>query len=915
MRSHLFKTKLTRKPHQLKRLVIFISIITLFILYTTAPSNLRSVREYNWALNKPVLVTESASPHVEWWQACPSLGGGSFLWANESIIISYQYRDNGIFQLLRHNASFSLFSNITIPKDADDEIEGGYCDGESVYFCGWRSEVGSGALLAKYDLWGKPIWNYTWRLHPTIPGWIDRAKAVWSDGVSIYTAVQSDIAMTAPLVDLSVIKWNLDGSILWNGTWGSVGMDYVAGVAADTTGAYVWGMTDAHDGGWRDAQLVKWNANGTFAFNKTWGKYHYHDIATAIWINGSSIYTISHTDPVYNITVIKWDPKGNIIWTRTWAGLSGGRIWCDGARLHVIGNTEANRMRLCAWDDAGNQLWDVLSDTFSAYSIWGCGGAILTYGSLFSRWTWPSFTHPADVTYVHSTAGHNITWVITDASIAMTNYNIYLDGSLNATGTWVNGTLATIDIDGLAVGSHNYTIIAADGLGGINEDTVIVHVTNVPPSINKPSDVVYDHGTPGHIVSWNITDPSNGTTSYTIYHDGSQNATGTWKSKIPVNHSVDGLQVGVHNVTFIASDGLDGTIQDSVNVTVLNVPPSISNPANVTMVRGSINTNITWTITDRSTGTTSFTIYQNGTRPSSGTWINGSDAVVILDGLAMGSYNYTILANDGLGGIVWDEVVVSVLNAPPACSQPLNVTYAYAASCDNVAWTITDDDAATRSYTLLLDGIEVFSGTWASGTPVAWNASGLGIGSYNLSIVAIDGLGGLVQDEVNVLVVNGIPVISILADLAYVQGATGNQISWTIVDASTGSCSYTILRDGASEATGSWDSGTPVIMNVDGLVPGVYNFTIIVIDGLGGSSADTVLVTVKEGVLGIETSMFVLITAGAAGGIVVIGLLSRSSKQKRRRTPHSKVAKICPACGAPNTGAGDACKKCGKSLA
>ena len=46
------------------------------------------------------------------------------------------------------------------------------------------------------------------------------------------------------------------------------------------------------------------------------------------------------------------------------------------------------------------------------------------------------------------------------------------DAVLNA--TWVSGTPVVYSIDGLAVGSYNFTIFATDGYGQLVQDSVIV---------------------------------------------------------------------------------------------------------------------------------------------------------------------------------------------------------------------------------------------------------------------------------------------------------------------------------------------------------------------------------------------------------------------------------------------------------
>ncbi len=87
------------------------------------------------------------------------------------------------------------------------------------------------------------------------------------------------------------------------------------------------------------------------------------------------------------------------------------------------------------------------------------------------------------------------------------------------------------------------------------------------------------------------------------------------------------------------------------------------------------------------------------------------------------------------------------------------------------------------------------------------------------------------------------PSINSPADISYVQGNSGNSISWTATDDNP--TTYTITRDGSQVASGSWSSGSPITVSVDGLSQGTYNYVIIVNDGDGQSATDTVQVNVS----------------------------------------------------------------------
>ncbi|MHA1199708.1 MAG: carboxypeptidase-like regulatory domain-containing protein [Candidatus Heimdallarchaeaceae archaeon] len=94
----------------------------------------------------------------------------------------------------------------------------------------------------------------------------------------------------------------------------------------------------------------------------------------------------------------------------------------------------------------------------------------------------PDISPEYDYEYDYSTTGHSLSWYAFDEDPAV--YEIYLDGELISTDSWVSGTLIIIDIDGLEVGIYNYTIVVIDNEGNSASDTVIVTVNAVIAEFN-----------------------------------------------------------------------------------------------------------------------------------------------------------------------------------------------------------------------------------------------------------------------------------------------------------------------------------------------------------------------------------------------------------------------------------------------
>ena len=56
---------------------------------------------------------------------------------------------------------------------------------------------------------------------------------------------------------------------------------------------------------------------------------------------------------------------------------------------------------------------------------------------------------------------------------------------------------------------------------------------------------------------------------------------------------------------------------------------------------------------------------------------------------------------------------------------------------------------------------------------------------------------------------------------------------------------YTLYVNGVINQTGSWTSGQNLLVNVDGLSAGTYQYSLIVNDGINGITNSTMLVTVN----------------------------------------------------------------------
>jgi fibronectin type 3 domain-containing protein len=106
---------------------------------------------------------------------------------------------------------------------------------------------------------------------------------------------------------------------------------------------------------------------------------------------------------------------------------------------------------------------------------------------------------------------------------------------------------------------------------------------------------------------------------------------------------------------------------------------------------------ISWTIYDYCTNTRNFQVFRNGTQIQSGSWTNATPIETAIGGLNVGSYLFTIIATDGLGGNSSKNVTITVLPVPPSApnnligiKNPNNISLSWSHPSENGGLPITN---------------------------------------------------------------------------------------------------------------------------------------------------------------------------------------------------------------------------------
>ncbi len=205
----------------------------------------------------------------------------------------------------------------------DDQGRGVGVDGAgNVYTIGDTEMIGfapSQIEFIKYDPTGTLVWNTTWGGtgdEASYHGFVAPDGTCYSAGFNRYGLYY----------DAIVVKCNAQGDVIWNRTLGGNGNDESNDVVADQDhNVYLTGYVQSWGAGGKDVFLAKYDRNGVLLFNRTWGGPNTDEAyAIALGADGTVVvagYTASWTVPLNNdALLLGFDENGTLLWNQSWGG-------------------------------------------------------------------------------------------------------------------------------------------------------------------------------------------------------------------------------------------------------------------------------------------------------------------------------------------------------------------------------------------------------------------------------------------------------------------------------------------------------------------------------------------------------------------------------------------------------------------
>ena len=232
--------------------------------------------------------------------------------------------------LLKYDTGGSLLWERHWGEVNNDNGNGGCTDlADNVYLVGSTRSFGSDLIngdcfIAKYDKDGLLAWNRTWGTSGVDSG----GDVLVDSSFNVHISGYSDNGGNGR--DVLYLKYNSSGDFQFALNWGGTGTDTGIGIEETSTGNIVLtGQTNSYGAGSTDVFVLYYSAAGSLIWNTTWGTSTIDrgydcavDSMNNIYVAGWTYYPddLMAGPGIYNINfvLIKFDNTGKTIWSRIW---------------------------------------------------------------------------------------------------------------------------------------------------------------------------------------------------------------------------------------------------------------------------------------------------------------------------------------------------------------------------------------------------------------------------------------------------------------------------------------------------------------------------------------------------------------------------------------------------------------------
>ena len=246
------------------------------------------------------------------------------------------------------------------------------------------------AIIVRYDKDGNMLWQTSWGCND----WdkFDDVIQISDGGFVVYVNSDStDIEGLANkgYTDAIIVKYDKDGNMLWQKSWGGNNEDHFNGISQTQDGGFI-GYGNSHstdiegliNKGLQDAIIVKYDKDGNMLWQKSWGGENTDEFYTALQTQDGGFigYGNSRSTDIEGLInkglqdaiIVKYDKDGNMLWQKNWGGNSDdyfkgisqtqnsgfvGYINSASRDIEGLSNKGGQDAVIVKYDKNGNMLW------------------------------------------------------------------------------------------------------------------------------------------------------------------------------------------------------------------------------------------------------------------------------------------------------------------------------------------------------------------------------------------------------------------------------------------------------------------------------------------------------------------------------------------------------------------------------
>jgi len=419
-------------------------------------------------------------------------------------------------------------------------------------------------------------------------------------------------------------------------------------------------------------------------------------------------------------------------------------------------------------------------------------------------------------------------------------------------GTINNANSASFIVNNLSEGVYQFELTVTDDRGATGKDTVQITVNkapNISPTAHAGEDKVITLPTDSVSLSGNGTD-ADGTISSYSWTKISGPSGGTITNANSASTTVTGLVQGIYQFELKITDNNGATGKDTMQLTVntaLNHPPTANAGVDlvITLPTNTVTLNGSGKDTD---GIVAIYFWTKISGPSSFNITNIASPITDVSGLLQGVYEFELQVTDNNGAVGRDTVRLTVnaaANIVPVANAGSNQTITLPMNTLSLAGSGTDVDGTITNYLWIkISGPSTFNIVNAA-SPVT-DVSGLVQGVYLFQLEVTDNNGATGTNIMQVTVnasANIAPVASAGSDQTITLPVNSITLSGSGSDADGTVVSY-LWTKLSGPSSGNITNTSLASTSVTGLVQGVYQFQLKVMDNNGATGTDIIQVAV-----------------------------------------------------------------------